>query len=203
MKIVNFSFVAFASLFLPALTADALTIDTETIKDARKFGINFPDGTSFYGNTNGVTSISRQEFIVGPLLVTEVSIDIAGSPTQVRIYHSRTIPADKVYDMQEGKLPEKLKPYAKVPDSIKAQIKKGEEKLENINVQKTVYKDYPATTHSRTLEFVVSDLEELETFYKRITADFIDKRTEDVPQPDVLRGLGKKIYIIKDKESKK
>lgn len=183
MKILNF--VLIALLFIvSSQNLHALKIEP-VIVNPNNFGIKFPDGTAFYGNANKVVSISKQEFIVGPLLVTEVCIEFDQSPLQVRIYHSRAIPAKKVGQDAKQKIPERLSMLAKTANIAK----KVDDKLEDSTRQKNVYKDYPTTTHAKTLEFIVPNLTELDTLFQQISNDFnkISNQT-----------MNKKIYILSE-----
>ena len=81
-----------AAALLAPLAAAAVTVDTSSIKNRARFGIEFPDNTSFYGNADMVVGVSRQTYTTGAVFVTEVVIDILGSPSQVRIYNARPVP---------------------------------------------------------------------------------------------------------------
>ena len=78
-----------------AISAGAVEIDNAAIKNKSKFGIVFPDNTSYYANADAVVSVSRQNYCAGPLEITEVVIDVLGSPSQVRIYCARAADAAK------------------------------------------------------------------------------------------------------------
>jgi len=75
----------FATAACLAYQLSALTVDTSTIKNKALFGVEFPDETSFYAQADTVVSISKQTYAAGPLEVTEISIELAGSSTQIRI----------------------------------------------------------------------------------------------------------------------
>lgn len=184
MKILNFLFVAV--LFgVSALNLHALQIAT-TITNPNNFGIKFPNGSQFYGNANKVVSISKQEFIVGPLLVTEVCIEFDQSPLQVRIYNSQTIPAGKVLNDANNKVPERLSHLASNPNLVKS-AEKIDKQLGKTATQQNVYKDYPTTTHARTIEFIVPNLNELNDFFEKISNDFNKMGNQS---------MNKKIYIL-------
>ena len=70
-----------------------------------------------------MVSVSRQSYYAGPLQITEVVIDILGSPSQVRIYNAQMAqPLNEAEKLAQSKLPENLKPYAKMPDSVKQRL---------------------------------------------------------------------------------
>lgn len=189
--------------FYACLSAQALTVDSKTIKNPKAFGIEFPDGTSIYGIADWFESVSRQEYIVGPMIVTEVSIDLLGAGSKIRIYNARLLDATTTATMMQEQTPKtlnqiNLNSFAATVD--KAKNMSGSEIRKN-----RVHKEYPTTTNSHTLEFVVPDIEELELFYKKILSDFIGKPLEeednakvkytDVPNTPSIAG---KIYKISD-----
>ena len=181
MKILNFLFLILLSS-VSTLNLHALQVAT-TIVNPNNFGIKFPNGSQFYGNANKVVSISKQEFIVGPLLVTEVCIEFDQSPLQVRIYNSQTIPTDKVLTDANKKIPERLSTLARNPNLPK----KIDKEMSNTTTQHKVYKDYPTTTHARTIEFIVPKLCELNAFFDKISDDFNRMGNQS---------MNKKIYIL-------
>ncbi len=176
MKIFNFLATA-ASVLLFAADSHALKIDPAAIENPNVFGIVFPNKTEFYGRADKVVSISKQEFIAGPLFVTEVCIELDQSPLQLRIYHSSALPIDKTSEAIQKQLPEKYRQYATPPESIKKMLR---ENIQDANVQKSIYKDYPTTTHARTLEFIVTDLDELNEFFRKISDHFMNKAKEKI-----------------------
>ena len=95
MKIFKFT-AAFCAFALSFQTSFALKIDDTTIRNPNRFGIQFPNGTAYYGAANKIVSISKQSFFVdaSPVLVTEICIELDQSPLQVRIYNARIIGAD-------------------------------------------------------------------------------------------------------------
>ncbi len=186
MKILRFFALAILITFASATQILALEANKETIKDAKLFGIEFPDGTSYYGRSDKIVSVSKQQYLVGPIIVTEVNIEMENSRTQLRIYNSRAIPSEMAANLAI----KKTEGAANYAPPIPAVLKKIDEKAGNLATQQKVYKDYPQTTHAKTLEFIVPNIEELEKFYKQISSDFLKLNKESV---------SKKIYIIKDK----
>ncbi len=185
MKILRF-FLLTISIILAQSVQVFAEVNKETIKDSKLFGIEFPDGTSYYGRVDKIISISKQQYLVGPLVVTEVNIELDNSRTQLRIYNSRAIPSE----MATALAIKKAEGVANYAPPIPDVLKKIDERAGNLAIQQKVYKDYPQTTHARTLEFIVTNIQELEKFYKQISSDFLKLNNESI---------SKKIYIIKDK----
>lgn len=181
MKILKFLIIAIM-LAISSLNLYALQIST-TIVNPDNFGIKFPNGTQFYGNVNKVVSISKQEYIVGTMFVTEVCIEFDQSNLQVRIYNAKTITAEKITNTVNKKIPERLALLARNPNLAS----KNDKELDNTTSQQNVFKDYPNTTHARTIEFIVPKLCELNAFFEKISDDF--NRIGN-------QAMNKKIYIL-------
>ena len=199
-----------AAALLAPLAAAAVTVDTSSIKNKARFGIEFPDNTSFYGNADMVVGVSRQTYTTGAVFVTEVVIDILGSPSQVRIYNARPVPNfAQAEGVVKNKLPESLKPYATAPDSVRRQLASTAEKLGDIASIPVIQKVFPATTSSKTLEFVSPSLDELEKFYKLFVNDFLGKKAADNAKKSEKKteeqnsGLKGKLYKILPPENMK
>ena len=190
-------FAAAAVLFLSAQFALALTTDDGTIKSKNIFGIEFPDGNSFFGVADHISNISKQTYIAGPLSVTEVSINLLAGTVQLRIYNARQIDSKGIGEQLAEKLPDNLKPYATMPNTIQQNspiASQAEEKIANALNQPLVVKDYPATTHAKTLEYIIPDLEELENFYNKLVSDYIGTAYGGNGDNSALPSTGMKIH---------
>lgn len=185
MNILKFAAVA-AAVALSAQSAPALKV-SDDIKNPNVFAVEFPEGTAFYGRADKLVSVSKQEFVAGPLFVTEVCLEFDRSPLQVRIYNSRALPSNAGVETLKKNLPDNLKQYATPPKGVQKLL---DEKTKNAATQQFVYKDYPATTHARTLEFVVADVDELGEFFKKVSECFANQAGEKIN--------GKK-FILEDK----
>lgn len=195
----NFKALFSLCILFASVSASALTV-SNSLSDKSKFGIIFPDGTSIYGNAAAVSTISKQKYTSGPLVVTEVIIDMAGSPTQYRIYNIKSADPTEFYEkLSETKVPEELKAYTQTPDYLKQKAQESEvsKKLTDFTSVPMVTKTYPVTTHAKTAEFIVEDINELEAFYKRFSEDYcgiVQKKTDDLNTQDVaIRG---KLYRL-------
>ncbi len=140
----------------------AIKVKENALRNKRLFGIEMPTNLqSFYGRHDRLNSVSLQEYQAGPYKVTEVVIDIASSPCQVRIYHT------EVGSLQDAHAAAPTGPTDKkpnIPSQVQKVADKGRSKINEINPP--VIKDYPITTHAKTIEFRVSTKEELEEFYR-------------------------------------
>lgn len=208
----NFKVLIAAAATFSAACAFAVEIDNDTIKNKSKFGILFPDNTSYYANADAVVSVSRQSYYAGPLQITEVVIDILGSPSQVRIYNAQMAQAlSEAEKLAQSKLPENLKPYAKMPDSVKQRLTDAQSNAAQATSAPQIQKMFPATTNSKTIEFIVPSIEELEEFYTIFSNDFIGNITPEDKLSEAAKtslknaapGIKGKLYKILPPENMK
>lgn len=201
MKIKR-ALIAAAAMLLGA-GAQAFVIDNASIKNKRTFGIEFPDGTSYYGMANAICGISKQQYVVGGvMMITEVSIDMAGASTQIRIYHAKPIDSEALKKLRD-KLPQELKPYTETPKIVQEQLDRADAAMGKAGTP-MVSKDYPMTTHAKTIEFVVDSLDEILLFYDRFSSDFTGKiqklssknSENEKNNSDIELGIEGKVYRI-------
>ncbi len=182
MKKLKILFLA-AVLCLGLQNLFAFNVDKTTIKNPELFGIQFPDGTTFFGNARSVLSISIQSYIVmgSNAMMTEIVIDIAGSKSQLRIYNAQLLDNNYIAKIAKEKAPINNSAYEKLVDNVNEKAE-NVKKVQNANFSKVldlknvVVKNYPNATHAHTLEYYIPDIDELYAFYDSITYDFT--RTE-------------------------
>ncbi len=168
--------LALAALALTALSPDAfaLKMRKRAIPNGGIFGIEVA-GTdlSFYGRADHVVSVSFQEYTTGAYLVSEVVVDMQNSPQQLRIYFTRPPGSADVADRANrasvaNSQNRGLDPAAASKLPIPGPLATLESKVNNVTQSATaglVVKTYPNTTHSKTVEMVVSSKAELQRFY--------------------------------------
>ena len=147
-------------------------------------GIEFLNETSVYINIASITSISKQVYIAGPLEVREFSIDTNGN-SQIRIYHASPIDAQSQLNAASNKLPGeaagRVKPHLETAvdkvNAAKEKIPFAKDAEKNASLA-GVYKIYPSTTHSKTLEFAVASKEAFEALYKQFQEAFSSNKSE-------------------------
>ncbi|MDR2429350.1 MAG: hypothetical protein LBD14_00325 [Puniceicoccales bacterium] len=129
----------------------------------------------FYGRADRVLSVSFQEYTTGPLVVSEVVIDLEGANQLLRLYSARPVsPEEMARRSYEGVAAgaaegtDMAAPPAEIlPSSGGATAKLeagGRAAVEKFNAG-LVVKTYPVTTHAKTAEFSVSSRKELLAFY--------------------------------------
>lgn len=114
-------------------------------------------GGSYLVALNKITSISKHEYLLdGNLIITEVTIDTLGDTT-LRVY--QITPA-----AQQGSLA--------TPSKV---VERGRDLLDRVgqrtgaDLESMVHKQYPTTTHSKTIEFRVKDLGTLSALHGSAT----------------------------------
>lgn len=144
---------------------DALQVRSNALNNKRLFGIQFGNETSFYGRHDRINSASLQSYQSGPYIVTEMVIDLASSDVALRVYHTELM---NTSDFQ-SRMPDGTPGLAQsnVPASVQKLIDRGRGGVQKARSGEMVVKDYPTSTHAKTLEYRVSDKDELKKFYKR------------------------------------
>jgi hypothetical protein len=181
--------LALAALLFAASVpqADALQMSRRAIRNQGVFGIKVANtDIAFYGRADAILSISFQEYTTGAFNVSEVVIDLKDSPQQLRIYHTRppgtadvanrANRASAANSQNRGLDP---KEASRLP--IPGQLAAVESKLNNVisgTTSDLVVKSYPATTHAKTVEMVVSSRAELLTLHSRLISLFTGSEVE-------------------------
>ena len=165
-------------LIIGALSAQGLSaLTVKKIKRSELFGIQLEkDWQEFYGRVDSVNSVSIQSYRTSTYMVKEVVIDMHGSSLQLRIYHAGFIDPQK----EARRVKDKLNiesfgiPTMNMPTPVK-KIVEGATKLNNT----MVFKEYPITTHAKTIEFQVDSENELKAFYKHFRNNWLKEKTEE------------------------
>jgi hypothetical protein len=151
----------------------------------------------FSGRAERLLSVSFQEYSTGPLIVSEVSIDMEGANQLLRIYSTRPVSAtelERAGDAGAGASEETFGVTpSKPPTEALTPAKAASTRAENAYSRATagiVVKTYPATTHAKTVEFSVKKREELLKFYKAFSERLLDKK---IAFPGSLRGT---VFVI-------
>lgn len=110
-------------------------------------------------NIHKIASVSQQKYLLdGQFIVYEVSIDVDGNAL-TRIYYIEPL-AESSSSSAVNAVTERAK---SVFGSVQDRATNG-----NLDINTTVSKSYPATTHSHTIEYRVSSLEEVNMVYKSL-----------------------------------
>jgi len=115
-----------------------------------------PDDGHFMIALNRIASISRSSYILdGNLAVTEVTIDTVGNAL-CRIYHITPV-ASKGASSTLTTVTERVD-----------ELSQRAGQITGVNPN-SVHKTYPNTTHAKTVEYRIKDLESLEALYTSLT----------------------------------
>jgi hypothetical protein len=161
------------SLYCPL---QALTVTNDAYRNTSIYGIKM--GTSdqeFYGAVRQINSVSLQEYRTATFKVTEVVIDMIGSSVQLRIYNTELLSPLELAEKTAGGLPVntvKL-PNVNVPKPAQ-NILNAANNTNNV----IVTKEYPVTTHAKTIEYMVGSRDELVSFFRAFKSRWI-KNVED------------------------
>ena len=111
-----------------------------------------------------ITSISKHEYLLdGNLIVTEVTIDTLGATT-LRVY--QITPAAQYGSLATGR---------KIVERGKDLLDRAGQRT-GADVANMVHKQYPATTHSKTIEFRVKDLGTLDALHNSARTAWISSK---------------------------
>lgn len=150
---------------------NALQIEQGALANKRFFAILFPGDLSFYARHDRINSASLQTYQSGPYIVTEMVIDIAQSEALLRIYHTELLGTGDLNAHIPESTPSAMRP--RVPDAVQKLIDQGRAEGEQAATGARVIKDYPTTTHAKTVEYRVANKTELLQFYERFIAALI------------------------------
>lgn len=184
MKRIPFTYFLGATLVfsLAPLCGSAVSVSTPVLpQNAFAIEIKEPAQGFYCQDARKITHISLQKYITAQATetsrgttqmqyVTEVSIDFADSPLQVRIY------AQEEFDPL--RIAQKISAY----NATRSRAKKAVNTLTKSNatgiIEYLPAKTYPASTHAKTIEFRVPDFEEVEEFYNLIMIYYLRSRED-------------------------
>jgi len=133
-------------------------------EDQRGFWQASLPGGSYLVALSKITSVSKHQYLLdGTLVVTEVTIDTLGD-SLVRVY--QITPAAENSNLA-------------TPARV---VERGKEFLERVgqrtgsDLNNMVHKQYPTTTHSKTVEFRVRDLGTLDALHASVTKAWVSGR---------------------------
>ncbi len=176
-------------VFFLLMSTIIASASVETSRDAinkTKTGIDFYGETSFYFTTSKLVSVSKQIYIVNGAEVTEIVLDIEGSPSQVKIYHMQLISPQQVQQTAINTIESNIqstqftmKEAERATDVANKNLKNVVGNNMHIQLPEVIMKMYPASTHSKTIEFAIHSIDDLEQLYSLISKAFTSKAKEE------------------------
>ena len=168
-------FILLAATLLAAADASALKLRPKAFPNQGIFGIEVA-GTDvgFYARADQILSVSFQEYTTGSFLVAEVTIDIANSGQQLRIYSARPPGSADVADranrgLQANAQNRGLESSQATQVPVPGPLANLESKIDNLRTSTTsgvVVKPWPTATHAKTVEMTVASRAEILAFYR-------------------------------------
>ena len=156
MKILPFILLSFFALAVPGFSQETEEESTTTdTSGSPNFWEATLDGGSFIVALNRIASVSRQEYIISnaSVIVDEVVIDTSGSAI-ARFYFIRPI-TDEAPGTATQNLPERAR-----------EILGNSARDRGISLQDMVSKEYPVTTHAKTIEYRIETEEQLGALFE-------------------------------------
>lgn len=154
------------------VSADAVQVRSGTIPNRGIFAIKV-DGTNqaFYGRAERINSVSLQEYTTGPLLVTEVVIDLENANQALRIYSARPMSSADAKGRIEIPAAGVAGATVALPalPTLAEGVEKQGQKMSQKALAGLVVKTYPVTTHAKMTEISVGTREEVVAFYEKFT----------------------------------
>lgn len=158
---------------LSPVVVQAVQVKTGTIPNRGIYGVEIAGTDSqFYARADQVLSVSWQEYTTGAYIVSEVVVDMANSDQQIRIYSLRPPGGDEALataNRAASTSAELRGATAPVPREMPSSLKRLQDRAGNAAgsaVATLPVKSYPATTHAKTVEYVVGSRDELLSFYR-------------------------------------
>lgn len=164
-----------AAAVLGAASAPALQIRPKAFPNQGIFGIEVAGSdVGFYARADQILSVSFQEYTTGSFIVAEVTVDMANSGQQLRIYAARPPGTADAADranrgLQANAQNRGLEPGQATQVPVPGPLGAIEQKLDNLRGKTTdglVVKPWPAATHAKTVEMTVASRAEILAFYR-------------------------------------
>ncbi len=174
----------------------ALQMKAKAFPNQGIFGVECAGSdVGFYGRADQILSVSFQEYTTGNFLVAEVVVDMANSNQQLRIYSVRVPGSADVADRANRGLKANAQNRGLEPDQATQVPTPGpiaalEQKVNNMTASTTaglVVKNYPTTTHAKTVEMSVPSRGEILAFYKAFR-DLMVAREVTITQGSTVAG---------------
>ncbi|NRA27836.1 MAG: hypothetical protein HRU10_11395 [Opitutales bacterium] len=127
------------------------------LPNAEVFGIEVDGRQAFYGRVRGINSVSTQSYLTPAFAVTEMVIDMIHSPLQLRIYSTTPLDAVGSGSSAVRAATQDVPISSAAVDGTSSAVRRLSEpvrdRLDAVGDTTPVVKDYPLTTHSKTIEY--------------------------------------------------
>ncbi len=185
------------SLFTVFSSLNALVVEKDALDRSNLFSINFPgEGRDIVLHQNRISSISIHDYVTSVLRVKEIVLDSMGAST-VRIYHARPLTEEELAGQfgsaarQAGGATNPVAARGEQATTEAARmIAEARQRTTgsrggSLNLADTiVVKDYPATTHARSIEYRISDEAELLALYSALRNHWTSAEDPEADPPE-------------------
>ncbi|MFP4165686.1 MAG: hypothetical protein ACLFUF_00780 [Opitutales bacterium] len=186
-----------ACALLPSFS-HALRVERDAYENKAVFSIIFPgdQGGALHINRNQLTSISVHEYITSVFRVKELVIDTNGVAS-IRIYHTRLLTEEEVLEQVEGAVPGGDRVRNMTTGRLDEAKERVKQRAERSGVEADpsdlsggrVIKEYPATTHARTIEYRMQNIEELHALHQALLKHWLGMENPDQETEESNTGL--------------
>lgn len=161
-------------LLVSASAVDAaLVIRENSFQNKKLFGLRFGDGQEYFGNVDRIGSVSVQTYQTAVFTVTEMTVDMTAGASLLRIYHTQPLGSDDVADVARSAAGSLPVPVPATPGIVRKVEEKLGEVVRGGQAAAPVIKDYPITTHARTIEYRVADKKTLTLLFEQFRDRYI------------------------------
>lgn len=144
------------------LAAQTPSPTPETVASERAFWRAKMPAGHYIVDIAKVTSVSKHSYVVdGAVLVTDVTIGTEGSEL-ARFYYLEPLTPQPANGVGQGTV-----------NVLKDRAKEAADRVDGVAVWKQVVKNYPTTTHARTIEYRLETLESLNKLFYSIEDCFL------------------------------
>ncbi|MGB0371535.1 MAG: hypothetical protein ACPGN3_09295 [Opitutales bacterium] len=163
----------------PHFSFAGISVRHNAIPNPEVYGLSLGDGQELYGRVRSVNSISIQRYLTPAYAVVEMVIDVINSPLQIRIYSTDLIDTAGVAGNTAEPIASEI-PFANAP------LKFGQQEFNNATAPVTdkaeavldtapVVKDYPLTTHSKTIEYKLPSADDVIALFEAFNGLWLRK----------------------------
>ena len=188
----------------------AIAVSHNAIQNPELFGLRLGEGQELYGRVEAVNSVSLQRYLTPAYSVVEMVVDLVESPLQIRIYS--TTPLDPVAvgatlaePIAEG-IPAGLTMLDSVESGSSQMVSPIQDGVVGITEQIPVIKNYPLTTHSKTIEYALPSPSDVQSLFRVFSGLWLrepdaiqemeDSDTEDNPQENRISPLSRAVFSL-------
>ncbi|MEM8866798.1 MAG: hypothetical protein AAGC73_00890 [Verrucomicrobiota bacterium] len=172
------------TLLLIPLSAQAVSVESDAIRNKAVFGIDFgSEGQAYYARENTIRSISKQEYVTASFKVIEINI-VSDSHALLRIYYTRPLRIGEL-ESALGRAVDStgipgVAARPALPAAVQEMADRASQPVRTL-ADTTVIKEYPIATHAHTIEYRISEEDELLDLFNELRKHWLKEPvlTED------------------------